>query len=101
MASASITLSVAIVETGGAAFFEMHSLLERASQFRLRRFSTVGRARDRTTIFLHLAFAVTCMISFLSDRQCGLRWMFCFHWPVMQARSVAASFDGLPCVPGV
>src|SRR6266481_6115259 len=99
MASASITLSVAIVETCGAAFFEMHSLLERASQFRLRRFSIVGLARDPTTIFLHPAFAVACMTSFLSDPQCGLRWRFCFHWSATQARYVASSFDGLPCVP--
>jgi len=45
----------------------MHCVLERASQFRLRRFSTVGLAKDPTTIFLPLAFAVTCMTSFLSD----------------------------------
>jgi hypothetical protein len=68
---------MAIVETGGAAFFRMLSVLERAFQFGLRRFSTVGLARDPTTIFLHLAFAVTCMTSFLSDPQSGLRWMFC------------------------
>jgi len=67
MASASLSSSLAIVETDGAAFFEMHSVLERASQFRLRRFSTVGLAKDPTTIFLPLAFAVTCMTSFLSD----------------------------------
>src|SRR6266849_1464271 len=99
MASASLSLSLAIGETGGAAFFEMHSALGRASQFRLRRFTTVGLVRDATTIFLHLAFAVTCMTSFLSDPQCGLRWKFCFHRPATQARSVAPSFDGLPCVP--
>src|SRR5260370_14290572 len=99
MASASLSLSLPIEETGGAAFFEMHSVLERASQFRLRRFSTVGLARDPITNFLHLAFAVTCMTFFLSDPPFGLRWMFCFHWPVMQARSVAPSFDGLPSVP--
>jgi len=83
----------------GAAFFEMHSLLERASEFRLRRFSTVGLARDSTTIFLHLAFALACMTSLLIDPRCGLRWRFCFHWPGTQARYVTPSFDGLPCVP--
>src|SRR6266478_7453156 len=79
MASAWLSLSLAIGETGGAAFFEMLSVLRRASQFRLRRFPTVGLTRDPTTIFLHLALAVTCMTFFLSDPQCGLRWMFCFH----------------------
>src|SRR5258708_26325854 len=99
MASASLSLSLAIGETGGAAFFEMHSVLGRASQFRRRRLSTACLARDPITCFLHSTFAVTCMTSFLSDPQSGLRWMFCFHGPAMQARSVAPSFDGLPCVP--
>jgi hypothetical protein len=79
MASASLIISLAIVETGGAAFFEMHSVLGRASRFRLRRFSTVGLASDATTIFLNVVFAMTGMTSFLSDPQCGLGWMFCFH----------------------
>ena len=67
MTSASLSLSLAIDEISGAAFFEMHSVSERVSQFKLRRFSTVVLARDPTTIFLHLAFAVTGITSFLSD----------------------------------
>lgn len=79
MASASLRLSLAIVEAGGAASFEMNSVLGRASRFKLRRFATVGLASDATTIFLNVVFAVTGMTSFLSDPQCGLGWMFCFH----------------------
>src|SRR5713101_7540976 len=99
MASASLTLSPAVGETGGAAFFKMHFVLGRASQFRLRRFSTVGLARDEATVCPHLTVAVICMTFFLSDPQCELRWKFCFHCPATQARSLAPSFVGLPCVP--
>src|SRR5260370_7776254 len=101
MASASLSLSLAIGETGGATFFEIHSVLERASQFRLRRFSIVGLARDPTTILLNLAFAVACMTFFLIDPQRGLRWMFCFHLPPVQARSVATPFYVPPLSPAV
>jgi hypothetical protein len=59
-----------MVEVGGATFFDMRSVLGRASEFRLRRFSTRGLARDPTTIILHLAFAVTGTASFLIDSQC-------------------------------
>src|SRR5580700_3213414 len=99
MASASLSSSLPIGETAGAAFFEMHSVLERASQIRLRRFATVGLAGAPTTSFLAPAFAVTCMTSFLSDPQRGLRSKFCFHSLSSQAWSVKLSFDGLLYAP--
>jgi hypothetical protein len=58
--------SLATEETGGVALFEMHSAEERLSETALRRFSTVGLASDPTTIFVHLAFAMTGMTSFLT-----------------------------------
>ena len=65
-----------IGETGGATFFKMESALGRASAFRLRRFSTVDRARDVTTASVRVEFTVTCMTFFLSDPQCELRRKF-------------------------
>ena len=85
MASASLSSPPAIGETGGAAFFEMHPVLERASQFRLRRFATLGLAGGPTSSFLPPAFAVACMTSFLSDPQRGPRWELCFHLLSLQA----------------
>src|SRR5580704_5224942 len=76
MASASISLSLATREARGAALFEMHSVLGSASDFRLRRFSTVGVARGATTIFRHRAFAVACIASFLATRSIDLDGCF-------------------------
>src|ERR1700722_5426949 len=99
MASPSLNSTLAAGTTGGAAFFAMQSFLEYAFGFRLRRFCTVGLAWDTTNCVVPPAFAVTCMIFFLSDPQPELQWRFCFHWPVMEPRSVAPSFDGPPGVP--
>src|SRR5580704_18955451 len=99
IASASLNSPLATGETGGAALFGMHSVLECASQFKLRRLSAVRVARDPTTRFLPAAFVVTCMASFLSDPQHKLRWKFCFHSLSSQAGSAKPSFDELHCVP--
>jgi hypothetical protein len=63
MASASLNLSHAPGETGGAAFRTLHFVLGRVSRLKLRRFSAVGVGLDRepTAGFLNLAFAVTGM----------------------------------------
>src|SRR5580704_4169628 len=68
IASASLSSPLPTRKTGGAAFFGMHSVLECASRFGLRRFCTVGLARDTTTGVLPPAFAVTCMAFFLATR---------------------------------
>src|SRR5260370_7493098 len=72
--------------------FQERWVLERAPRFELRRFSTGGPASEATTIFLNVVFAVTGMTSFLSDPQRGLRWMFWFHSPAIQAFPVLAPF---------
>src|ERR1700682_2841242 len=77
MTSASLSLSRATEKIGGAVFFEMHSVPERVSQTRLRRFSTVGLARDPATIFVYLTFAVTGMTFFLGHSQ--LRRLECLN----------------------
>src|ERR1700734_4193482 len=66
MASASLCSPLTTRETDGAAFFGMHSLLECASRFRLRRIFSAGLARGTTTSVLPPGCAVTCISSSLA-----------------------------------
>ena len=61
MASASFRISLALGETGGAAFVRLHCVLARESHLTLRRFPGTGLGSEATDKFLKLAFAVTGM----------------------------------------
>jgi len=78
MASVSLNFSLVIVETDGAAFFEMLSVLGRGSRFKLRRFSTVGLTMDPTTSVLNLGFAVTGITFSSATRRADLDGCFVF-----------------------
>jgi hypothetical protein len=72
MASASFKLSLALGETGGAAFVTLHSVLERLSRLKLRRFSGVGLGSEAIAKSLNLAFAITGMTFSLATRRVNL-----------------------------
>src|SRR5258705_11419406 len=78
MASASFKLSLALGETGGAGFAALHSVSERRSSLKLRRFSGVGLGSEATAKFLNLAFAVTGMTFSLATRRVNLDECFVF-----------------------
>jgi hypothetical protein len=78
MASASFKLSLALGETGGAAFVRLHSVLWRVSRLKLRRFSGVGLGSEATAKFLKLAFAITGMTSSLATGRVNLDECFVF-----------------------
>jgi hypothetical protein len=61
MTAPSLRLSLAIEETGGAAFFEIVSVPGRVLKTRLRRLPRVHFAEDPTASFVHLAVAVIGM----------------------------------------
>src|SRR5258707_2227549 len=78
MASASFKLSLALGETGGAGFGALHSVSERRSSLKLRRFSAAGLGSEATAKFLNLALAVTGMTSSLATRRVNLDECFVF-----------------------
>jgi hypothetical protein len=78
MASASFKLSLALGETGGAAFVTLHTVLGRLSRLKLRRFSGVGLGSEATAKSLNLGFAVTGMTFSLATRRVNLDEYFIF-----------------------
>jgi hypothetical protein len=101
MASASFQLSLALGETGDAAFVTLHSVLGRLSRLKLRPFSGVGLGSEATAKSPNLAFAVTGMTFSLATRRVNLDEYFIFGDPATQTRPVRQAFDKLACLPGV
>jgi hypothetical protein len=78
MASASFRISLALGETGGAAFVRLHFVLARVLRLKVGRFPGAGLGSEATAKFLKLAFAVTGMTFSLATCRVNLDEGFVF-----------------------
>ena len=101
MASASFRISLALGETGGAAFVRLHCVLARVSHLALRRFLGTGLGSEATDKSVKLAFAVTGMTFSLATCRVNLDECFvCGALPVGQVQSVL-NCETFCCLQGV
>ena len=78
MASASFRISLALGETGDAAFVRLHFVLARVLRLKVRRFPGAGLGSEATAKSLNLAFAVTGITFSLATRRVNLDEYFIF-----------------------
>ena len=78
MASASFRISLALGETGGAAFVRLHFVPARALRVKVRRFPGAGLGSEATAKFLKLGFAVAGMTFSLATCRVNLDLGFVF-----------------------